>query len=1639
MNKQAGLIAAIIALVFAAWWAGYALIGQPDPTPKADTPVTVITEPQPFGNNDGLGEVSEDGGDAKKDIAFRFEGWEPDMSGNLTKACLNFTDSIGMDDTRFTDYVTTTPDAKLAASVQGRRVCLSGFDFSREYELTIKAGLPGPEGKTLAEDRNVTIDFGDKPSVLRFAGDGIILPRIGAQGLAIETINVDTISLDISSVNDRIIAQRDPQSGESAAEGDYSYVYENAATSVRESVWSGEISVKSKSNQTVTTVVPIANIIGDLKPGAYVISAERKSDDSENRPARAWRWVIVTDLAITSYQSDDALNITLRSINTARTVSNSRVTLVASNNRVLGEARTDVNGHARFDGALLKGQGASAPRMIMAYGPDGDYAMLDMQRSPLDLSDRNVNGRTVSGALDPYIYTDRGVYRPGETVHLVAMLRSHRGAAAPRDGTFKLVRPNGIVALEKRFTQKDLLSGSWVHSFDLPESAPRGVWRVEIYADGLDLVGSQSIAVEDFIPQKITVDIKSGDGFVTNEDGVKITLASEFLYGGPGKNLTAEAQMRVRVDPNPFPAYSDFNFGLATETFQEESVILVQGITNEKGELITEASLAGLNISSSHPLRGEITAGIAEPGGRYVKNSGRIAIRTNPLYLGIRPNFDDDRAARRKPATLDLLAVNAEGAPQAKTLDWKLVYEDWDYVWYRSRGEWKYRYTINDELRDSGEVATGADGMAEVSQTLDWGRYRLIVTDPETDVTSSYQFSVGWGGASTSDRPDQLVIAGPTEPARPNSIVELTLKAPYAGQGELVIASDKVHEIRAITIPEGGSTISIRTDASWGASAYAMITLYTPRDTAARPVPRRAVGVAHIAMSAKAQTLGLSIEAPEVTRPRQVQNVTVKIDGIGNGQNYLTLAAVDEGILRITKFESPNAQDWYFGKKALSLEVRDDYARLLNPNMGQAAMANSGGDGLGGEGLTVTPTRIVALWSGIINVKGGKAVIPLSLPDFNGEVRLMATAWNDQSVGSASRSMKIRDRVPATLTLPRFIAPGDTAIATLSLDNVEGDSGLYNYTITGGDLKTSADSSGAVQLAKQQRERGLITLSSDDEGISTVDYTVTGPGDYTVSSDYQIQSRSPYMPVERRIETRMSPNQTLAMPDDLMTGLNPESVQINISFSASPDLDPTAYAASLVRYPYGCTEQTVSSGLPLLYASDLGGMPRTDEGELKRQMQNAVYKISNRMDAQGSFGLWRAGDNAGQAWLGAYATEFLQRADAKDYDVPDDVMRRAYSALREMTRMESYSSLAYEDYRYQSDRDGAARKIRMAQTAAYAHYVLARGGKGDLSKMRYFYDTHRKNLRSPMAFAHIGTGFSMMGDSVRAKNAFDAAFSAVGYDDNKDYYQTPLRDSAALVYLSDEAKMPDRVAQAQSGFAKLLRDPDMLSTQEKAQTIMAMRAVRAGAADIDVSSRGVSGFGSNETVALSGAEMSGDIAFTNTGQSDIYRVVSIYGTPNRAPQPVSQGYQANKKSYSISGNPVDLSSMVKGQQAVIVLTVRSDMNRTRQTVIADLLPAGLEIETILRPADGKTNGGINGPFEWVGEIADLDMAEARDDRFVGSLKLSNRNWVRMAYVVRAVTAGDFAIPGAIIEDMYRPGDIAITPAGRITILTDKPG
>ena len=1640
MGKQAfGFIAGAAALLFA-WAFGYYIAGNwvgadRYSSPGKTAPINV-TPVAPRNAGDGSGNAQEARREPSRPVVLpmRYKSYVADMSGDSTRACFSFTKSLDVTLANYADYFDVTPEVKLAAKASSNDLCLSGFDYAKDYTVTFKKGLPQAGSENgLETETSIDLSFGDKPAVVKFAGDGIILPRIGAQGLGVETVNVDTLKAQIYRVNDRIISQRTPQAGEITASGEYFWAYDNAATNVREEIWSGEIDVAAVRNQAATTVLPLSDLIGELAPGAYVVAVQEKlADEDESRPAQAWRWIISTDLAMTAYQSGGGISATVRSIDSAQPVAGTRVTLIAQNNDLLGEAMSDKYGRVNFPKAVIHGAGSASPNMLMAYGVAGDYALLDLSRPALDLSDRNVGGRSASGPVDVYAYPDRGVYRPGETAHLTFMMRDEFTASVDRDATLKIYKPNGLIAKSLRVT--DTLSGALVHDFDIPASAPRGVWTARLDVDGASSVGAAEFSVEDFVPQKISVEPSLDMQLLTLAETANLTVQADFLYGAPGANLEAEADMRLRIDPAPFAKFKSYSFGDVTDTYREQNIELGDRLTDAKGLAEFEIKLSRSDIASTHPLRADITVGVAEPGGRYIQNSLRVPVRGSKSYIGLKPGFEGGRAKRNAPASFDIVSLSAQGEPlTAPGVTWELIEEDWDYHWYRQNGRWRYRRDTRDIALQAGVVDVAASGTKVETAALDWGHYRFIASDPKTGAVSSQRFSVGWRSAGSSDSPDELSVAGPQQPVSVGSTAKLSVNAPYGGMGELVIAGNKIHSVRQVNLPEGGSEISIPVSKDWGTGVYAMLTVYTPRNLKDRPVPRRAVGVAYIPVNADDKTINVSIAAPDVVRPRREQTIDVKLSGALSGTNYLTLAAVDEGILRITKYESPDPADYFFGKKALTTSIYDDYGRLLNPNLGEAAMARSGGDSLGGEGLTAVPIKIVSLFRGPVKVKNGKASVKIDLPDFNGQVRLMAVAWNEKAVGSDASTMIIRDPVPADLTLPRFMAPGDKAFAVVTLNNVEGDAGRYNAALKSDGVIDLKSGPAPLTLAKGQRASETVTVSATTTGVTNVTMDVSGPGKYTAKMSYPFQVRAGFRPVTRQTRKRLKPGESYKLTPALIAGLEPMSTDAHISFAYGPNLDPSAYAAALARYPYGCTEQTASSGLPLLYAQDIGGIPGFDVTKTQYEMQAAVDKLLGRLSSDGAFGLWREGDSYATAWVGAYATEFIQRAEAEGYDVPEAGLKTAYKGLTQITAMRNYPQISYDYGRNYSRWNGYYREQRSAEASAYAHYVLARAGKGDLSKMRYFYDNDSSDMKTSLSYGHIGAALAMMGDKVRSNRAFDLAVDALGYQDEDDYYQSALRDTAGLIAIFDEVdyrKADDKLLEA---FETDLKDPGRLHTQEKARVVLAIRALMKGSAPIKVGAKNATLTGDNRADLLA-ADFGNAPSFTNKGDEDILLTASISGVPIKAPEPMEKGISITKTVRTMAGAPADLSKITRGERLIVDIAFSSEMSRSRQIVLADLLPAGVEIETILKAEDGKGGrDGAESPYAFLGKISDFDVTEARDDRFIASLKTKGRTDYRAAYIVRATTAGDFLIPGVFIEDMYRPADQAVTQAGRMVI------
>ncbi|MBI1398610.1 alpha-2-macroglobulin [Hyphomonas sp.] len=1583
---------------------------------------------------------------------FSYFRYRIDTSTEQPLACFVFSAALDPK-TDYSPYVEFRPAFRAALSVEGRELCVGGLTFGTTRTATILAGLPAADGRTLKRAETVPVDFADRPPFVGFKGTGVILPRENADGLPIETVNVDKVRVVVSRINDRALVFKNINAGTTTGQGQWSWMWgPDSPEDVAEELFTGTMDVDNTANAPVVTVFPLQDVVGPMKPGAYFVSVTDAAEISENEgpPASSGRWILLTDLALTAYRGENGLDVTLRSLKDGKVVKGATIQLLAANNAVLAEAKPNDQGRVTFDAPLMNGQGNMTPRLVLATAANGELAALDLARAPVDLSDDAIGGRHTPGPVDAYVYTDRGIYRPGESVELTAMLRDRAGRqVSGRNGNLIIYRPNGLIASKTRFT--DPKPGAVLSTFNLPKGASRGEWRASIEIDGVSMpAGEARFAVEDFVPQRIAVDITADETRPLKAGGVRdVEIASRFLYGAPGAGLTVKTEARVEADPAPFKAYKGFTYGRQDQSFEEQILEFDDTTTDGEGKALVRLSPGTAGSNSGLPLRLNTVVSVLEPGGRAVAESVRVPYRPEPLYVGIKPAFESS-VEEGGDAKFEVVAINADGEAVAQRLSWKVLAIDFHYDWYRDGDQWTWRRSRTVTKVNEGVVNTPAGGVAEIKAPgLEWGSHELVIEGQGAlaNVGASTTFYVGWGGWTSEDgteAPDRVkVIASETSP-KAGQNAELTIVAPYDGQAQVVVATDRVLTVQNLAVSEKGTRITLPVTADWGEGAYVMVTVYSGRDPALRAKPRRAVGVAHVPVDMDSRTFNVSMTAPEVARPLTEQIVEVKIEGGPKEPVYLTLAAVDEGILQLTKFKSPDPVAYYFGRKALGVELHDDYGRLLDPNMGLPAEVRVGGDQLGGEGLTVVPTKSVVLFSGLVEVgRNGKAKIPLDLPEFNGELRLMAVAWSQTGLGSTDQKMKVRDRAPADLVMPRFLAPGDEAVITASIDNVELAAGQFIAKVAGGQQVSVAAAQMTRTLKQGQRADIPVSVAAKSEGISSLRLEVSGPDKYSVSRNYEIQTRSPYLPESRATTQLMRPGDSFNIGKDVLKGYVPGSVDVAVGFSPIP-VDPGTLYASLDRYPYGCTEQLTSRALPLVYAEQLVTMgAKGSRDNARDKVQVALNTILNRQGADGAFGLWREGDGYATPWLGAYATDFVYRAKQAGYSVPDEALTRAYGALRSVASGDAWRVYGYDTDVYEGPYSTDTQRQMMYRSSAYALYVLAKAGQADISRLRYMHDRELDAIDSPLARAHIGAGLAYLGDRARAVSAFKSAESQLGYKNSGDYYQTPLRDLAGILALAAEAQLPETVERLATRLGKDVPDASSLTTQEKSYMLQAVNALTQGE---DLLQVGVTGLGAGNDnqrqYMLSEAQAATGVSFKLNAKAPVFRTVLVTGAPASAPPAVSSKLKADKQFYTMSGAPVKLDQVRQGDKFVVGLTVSPDEKRLNPVIVADLLPAGFEIETVLRVADARiveydwysgTDRVREGAFAFLGTITQAQTAQAQDDRFVAAVNVYDKP-VTLAYVVRAVTPGTFAMPGVVAEDMYRPEVYGRSAPGRVTIL-----
>lgn len=1554
---------------------------------------------------------------------FRVVDHTIDSDATSPRACVQFSEALVKRGVDYSSFVQVDGKPAQAVEAKDNQICIEGLTHGERYQLTLRAGLPSSVDESLPRAVSLDLYVRDRSASVRFTGESFVLPSSARRGIPFVSINAEHADLRLYRIGERGLAPLLSESQFLTQLNGYSA--DQIESQSGELVWQGAIEIATELNKDVVTSFPVDEALPQRRPGVYVLTATVPGSSAEDWDNRATQWFVVSDIGLSTYAGTDGLSVFARSLSTAKPLANVDVQLLAKNNEVLGSVTTDDQGRAVLSPGLIRGGAALAPAVLTARMGSDDYVFLDMTRAGFDLSDRGVTGRPAPGAIDIFAWTERGIYRPGETVHAAALSRDSEAASInDLPLTFIFSRPDGVEY--RRISSSGGALGGHVLDLPLLANAMRGNWTMAIHTDPeKEAIARQSFLVDDFVPDRTEFDLASAETSAELGVALPVTVDGRYLYGAPAAGLAIEGEVNIRLTRTR-PDFERYQFGLADEEASDDTRVALEGlpVLDDQGHAAFDVSIDDVP-ATTQLLNAEVVVRMTEGGGRAVERRLSVPIKPEGPMIGIKPEFEGE-VGENSLARFHLVGVGPDGSREPLDgLSWRLIKLERNYQWYREGNSWRYEPVITTRQEADGRLDL-ADTGAELSVPVSWGRYRLEVdTGSASGPATSVEFEAGWYvEAASTETPDGLEIALDKESYAVGDTARLKISPRFAGEVLVTVGTESLISTAVASIGAEGGEVDLPVTADWGGGTYVTATLYRPGEAAETRMPMRSIGISWAKVDPAERQLEITLSPPEQMTPRQTLAIPVSVEGAGVGEEaYVTVAAVDVGILNLTRYEPPAPESWYFGQRRLGLEVRDLYGRLIDGSLGATGRLRTGGDGAETV-LQGNPPKekLVAFFEGPVRLDAnGKAEVQFDIPQFNGTVRIMAVAWSKTGVGHSSADVIVRDPVVVTANLPRFLAPGDETELRLELAATDAPSGSYQLDIDTNQL-LSVDADGrsrTVELIAGQTVAVTASLSAQEVGTGLVTLRLSGENDLALEQQIEVPVRPASLPVTVRQEISLAPGASLTVDGELLSGSLLQDASVSLNVTRVGGLDLPALLMSLDRYPYGCAEQTTSRALPLVYFNELSkiaGLPPKEE--IDKRVQDAILRVLSYQSSSGSFGLW--GPGYGDMWLDAYVSDFLTRAREQGYDVPAPAMVQALTNLQNQV--------------------GYGPDIReRGNELAYALYVLARNRKAALSDLRYYADTALDNFPTPLAKAHLAAALSLYGDTERSRSIFldtlqmseQALVTPVSL--NRSDYGSSLRDGAAVLALAAESRpVPPIVPDLARLVAQEWRKKRNSSTQEQAWALLAARALQEGDDGLKLAVDGAAHRGSYMARIEGGTLIDQPVELTNQGSDAVSVAVTTVAAPSEPLPAGGEGFSISRGYYTLDGVEANISEAQQNERYVVVLEVTESDDWPQDLLISDLLPAGFEIDNPSLVDSAKLAN-----FEWVGQT-ETSHLEFRNDRFVAAIDRAAgvNDMIRLAYVVRAVRPGVYDHPAAFVEDMYRPQFNARTATGRMSVRTE---
>ncbi len=1338
-----------------------------------------------------------------------------------------------------------------------------------------------------------------------------------------------------------------------------------------------------------------------------------------NREAVVGRNFYASDIGLVAkLEEGGALHVVTTDIGTARPLSGLRVRAYNYQNQLLGETTSDANGFAVFalrDRAFY----------VSAEG-GGDIGYLRIAgEGALPLSHFDVGGEVSEKGVKGILYGERGVWRPGDTLHLTfALFDREKVLPADHPVILELSNPQGQLVLTAK--PDKVVAPFYAFRVATDEAAPTGNWQARVLVGGLTF--RKSLKIETVVPNRLKIVFDAGrDVLVSKDMPFSAAVTAQWLHGAPAANLKFDVSVRLSRRPTRFDRYPDYSFDDPARDFEGATSEVAKGTLDAEGR-----ATARVEIKPQQPSPGMLEAAFTS---RVFEESGDFSLDTFSLpfhpydeYVGVRaPKGDQARGMilTDKDQEVSIVTVDTAGRPVSRDKILVSLYKiEWKWWWDRS-GESLAQYVSNVQTRPllKAEVST-RDGAGKWTFQIhypDWGRYLIRVEDPVSGHASGQIVYIDWPGWAGRSREEGGAGATALSFTADKPAYKVGEKAviylPEAVQGRALVSIESGTSVLDkfwVSTVKGENRFEIPLTAAMTPNVYIHVSLIQPHRDKTSDTPIRLYGVIPILVEDPGTRLEPAIKMADEIRPKEKFRVEVRESG-GRPMTY-TLAVVDEGLLGLTRFATPDLRKGFYAREALGVSTWDLFDIVAEAYGAQMAriLALGGDEGGASKDKAKQPRRFppVVLFEGPFDLKAGESGLhELTMPQYFGAVRVMVVAGRDGAFGLAEKSVPVRRDLMTLATLPRVVRPGEDVVMPIAVFVTKPEIKEVTVSVdTNGLFEVVGERTKTVAFAKPGDDIVSFALKTTGGiGQGEVRFRAAG-GSERVEDAISIPVLASNTAITQTTRLEIKPGETASrgvVPFGLQ---NTNSVILEASFL--PPLNLEKRLDFLIQYPHGCLEQTLSAAMPQLYLKSLAKLDERQTRDVEEHVKAAIQKMTGFQMTNGAFSYW-PGSREGHEWTTAYAGYFLLEAARLGYHVPQDML----DAWRSNQKMLANGFVT-----------GSA-SAELIQ--AFRLFTLALARDPDLGAMNRL----RESADLPgSAGLMLAAAFHMTGQADAAADlAGRAKLEFQPYRDDSETFGSDFRDKALAVRAFVQMGRSDKARPLLEGMSKTLASDLWLSTQETSFGLMALAAFY-GTAEVKpfryrfawdtekaLDVEATTPFDRREFAdfPLKGRTL----AVTNTEATTLYVNVYRRGVPPAGVEtPSSEGLSIEVRTRDMKMNGLEIGRIMQGLDLVAEVRVKNlTPNRLKNLVLTHLVAAGFQIK------NPRFSGG-EGPADAV------DYQDIRDDRVFTYFGLDGGQEKVFLVVLNASYRGRYYQPGVAVEAMYDAGIHANTKGQWIEIV-----